>query len=447
MPVKRPPLTLLLLLLQLPLIFNPGYISHDELEWLARADVPWSSMPWVAWLDVSPLQFRPIAFNLWLVLAHAFGASPPLLHGVFVLIGTVNAWLLARVIEGMHVSDRVAYASGVVFALTPYTVYVHGWTGTLADLLTLLCGLVAVRCMQRAISATRPVAIALDAAAVLLAAIALFCKESAIMLPPLLALAAMRQPWRRSSVAVLSFSTAIVYGYLALRPVLAHGAEIDPAYAWSVANVPPRLLEYMLYPFVPPLFEIGPVLSKSALRLCGAGICVILLLGALAAAGKRWPLAWLMAVAVALGPVLLLPIAYNHYAYLAAAAAVAVCACAWDALPHRARRVILAVGAVVVVHGITVMPRLYTVGVVQRNLCEDLVAELRGSNVPLQITAADPRDAWLIDRLLRGVASYRGQSFAGRVLGETDPIASGGRRLQMNRDGHLRTDGPSLTPD
>ena len=56
----RVPLPLLLLALQLPLILNPGYFSHDELQWWARADVPsWSDLPWVPWLDLSPLQYRP----------------------------------------------------------------------------------------------------------------------------------------------------------------------------------------------------------------------------------------------------------------------------------------------------------------------------------------------------------------------------------------------------
>ena len=71
--VTRIPLVVSLLALQLPLILNPGYFSHDELQWWARADVPsWSALPWIPWLDLSPLQYRPLTFNLWLVLAHAF---------------------------------------------------------------------------------------------------------------------------------------------------------------------------------------------------------------------------------------------------------------------------------------------------------------------------------------------------------------------------------------
>ena len=442
-------LPLLLLLLQLPLALIPGYLSHDDLQWLARADVPWSAISWVSWVDFSSLQYRPLAFNLWLVLAHLFGGSPRLMHTLFVLIGTANAWLLARVIVGMQVSARVAYASAVVFALSPYAIYVHGWTGTLADLLTLLLGLTAARCLQRAASAADPNAIVLNAvAATVLAAVALLCKESAIVLPALLAIVALRAPLRKPSIAALTIAALIAVGYVAMRPALAESVQIDPAYAWSLRHVPAHFAEYSLYPFMPPLFEIGPLLSKSAPRIAVAAGCLALLLAALASAGLRWPVIWLVAFTVALGPVLLLPVAYDHYAYLAAAAAIAVCASAWTSLGRFARGAMLAVATVVVLHGLAVMSRLYTVGVIQRNLCDDLLAELRNSTAPLHVAAADPRDAWLIGRLLRGVQSYRGVPFAARVhFGEDGPAASGDRPLRMNRDGHLQVSAPPLTPD
>ena len=447
--LTRALLPLLLLLLQLPLALIPGYLSHDDLEWLARADVPWSAIAWVPWLDVSSLQYRPLTFNLWLVLAHLFGGSPRLMHTLFVLIGTANAWLLARVIIGMLVSDRVAYVCAVVFALSPYAVYVHGWTGTLADLLTLLCGLIAARCLQRAASAASPDATVLNAAAATsLAAIALLCKESAVVLPALLTFILLRSRLRKPSIAALAIAALITVGYVAMRPALAESAQIDPAYAWSLRHVPARLAEYALYPFMPPLFEIGPLLAKSTPRIAAAVVCLTLLLAALGSAGWRWPACWLLAFTIALGPVLLLPVAYDHYAYLAAAPAVAVCASAWTLLGRFARCAILALAAIVVLHGFAVMPRLYAVGVVQRNLCDDLVAELRNSTAPLHIAAADPRDAWLIGRLLRGVEGYRGVAFGTRVrFGGEEAAASGDRLLWMNRGGHLQASAPPLTPD
>ena len=449
--LTRIPLPIWLLLLQLPLIANPGYFSHDDLEWLARADMPsWTALPWIPWLDVSPLQYRPLTFNLWLVLAHAFGTKPELMHLVFVCVGTANAWLLARVLIAARIPERVAYASAIVFSLSPYVVYVHGWTGTLADLLTLTCGLLAARCLQNAFSTpANERALVLACAASLLVTAALMCKESAIVLPALLPLAAYRQARPQRWLLAIAPAAVIVFLYLVLRlPILADSGHLDSAYAWSLSYAPTRLTEYLLFPFMPPLFEIAPLLTKSTARIFAAGGCVLLLLGALANAGSRWPLAWLLAFGAALAPVLVLPISYDHYAYLASAVAIAICAAAWPILKKPPRTVIAALAAIAMVHGIIVMSRVYSVGVVQRNLYGDLLADLRSSPASLHLAVDDPRDAWLLDRLLTGVTTYRGEPLSGRVrFGEAMPPRPTDRLLWMNRDGHLGADASPLTPD
>src|SRR6185312_634823 len=51
--------------LSLPLVWNPGYFSHDELQWLAFADQPTlAQIHWSAWVNLSPFQYRPLTFNL-----------------------------------------------------------------------------------------------------------------------------------------------------------------------------------------------------------------------------------------------------------------------------------------------------------------------------------------------------------------------------------------------
>lgn len=451
-PVRliRIPLPILLLLLQLPLIANPGYFSHDELQWLARADVPsWNALPWVSWLDLTPLQYRPLTFNIWLVLAHTCGSTPELMHFVFVCLGTANAWLLARVLVAARIPERVAYLSAIVFSLTPYVVYVHGWTGTLADLLTLAFGLLAARALQNAISATRTQTVAAHAAAsTLFVAAALLCKESAIVLPLLLPLLASRDISSRRFLLAIVPTAAIVVLYLAIRlPILIDSGHVDSAYAWSLRYVPARLTEYLLFPFMPPLFEIAPLLSKGAARIAAAGGCLALLLGALASIGWRWPLAWLIAFAVALAPVLVLAISYNHYAYLASAIAIGICAAAWSTLKQVPRIALGFLAAIAMLHGIIVMSRVHSVGLIQRNLYEDLTVDLTRSPAPLSVAAADPRDAWLLGRLLHGVDTYRGAPFGERMrFGDKLPARPGERLLWMNRDGHLQPDASPLTP-
>jgi hypothetical protein len=440
---------LLLLALQLPLVLNPGYFSHDELEWLARADAPWSVLPWVSWLDVTPLQYRPLSFNLWLVLAHAFGASAPLIHLVFALLGTLNGWLLARALVSSRVSTCVAYVAAIAFTLMPFVVYVHGWAGTLADLLTLGLGLAAFRMLRCTLgSAQRSHLVAGAGASGLLVATALLCKESAVVLPALLLLAIPKGTPPRKAVAALLPAAIVTLAYLAIRlPILANSAQFDPAYAWSLAHIPARLADYLLFPFMPPLLEVGPLLTKSPARLAAAAGCVAILLVALATAGWRRPLAWLIAYAVALAPVLVLGTAYNQYAYLASAVGVGIVAGTWSLLGPRARIAMLTLAAIAILHGFVVMSRMHAIGFIQRRLCDDLLATLHDSSAPLYVVAADARDAWLPGRLLKGVDAYRGTQFGGRVHIGKPPAEAQGRILVMARNGHLRAPPAELTPD
>ena len=53
------------LILQLPLILNPGYFSHDELQWAALANASTPS----PWLETSAFQYRPLTFSLWMALS------------------------------------------------------------------------------------------------------------------------------------------------------------------------------------------------------------------------------------------------------------------------------------------------------------------------------------------------------------------------------------------
>jgi hypothetical protein len=53
-------------LLLVPLALNPGWFSHDELQWAAFAR-PLDGVPIAAgWLEVERFQYRPLTFELWL---------------------------------------------------------------------------------------------------------------------------------------------------------------------------------------------------------------------------------------------------------------------------------------------------------------------------------------------------------------------------------------------
>ena len=444
-------LPLLLVILELPLILNPGYFAHDELVWLARADVSsWRQLPWTPWLDLTPLLYRPLTSNLWLALSHAFQTSPHAMHFVVVALAVANAWLLARVLIARGIPERTAAIAALVFALSPCAIYVAGWVATLGDLLTLAFGLIAALAIQRSVAKSdRPIAIIYAIASALLVALALLSKESAIVLPALLLLAPpQRTPYRRIAFAIAP-AALVVALYLAVRlPVLSASAAIAPAYAWSLDHIPARFAELLLYPFMPPLFEITPTLDKGALRIAAAALCLVALLVVLFKTDRRAPVVWLVAYAAALAPVLVLAASYPQYGYLASAVAVAIAATSWPRANRPARTTLAILATIIVAHGIAVMLRFPPIGAIQRNLYADLVAALEASPAPICLVAADPRDAWLPGRLLEDVVTWRGTRIAGRVhFGADAPASASDRLLFMNRDGHLHPDATPLTRD
>ena len=156
-----------------------------------------AALPWFPWTDTSMLQWRPLTFNGWLLLSNALFESPRAMHSLWVLMGSALAagltWLLMRLGLGW----RVAAAAGLVFALNPYAAYVHGWVGTLADLLWVGAVAGAGRGAARPASPRRSdagrtrgrCALRAGAWAFALTALALLAKESALVMPSLVGLA------------------------------------------------------------------------------------------------------------------------------------------------------------------------------------------------------------------------------------------------------------------
>ncbi|MCA1713974.1 MAG: hypothetical protein LC715_02205, partial [Gammaproteobacteria bacterium] len=164
-------------LLQLPLVLNPGYFSHDELQWAAFA----SAGQTFSWTAFDAFQYRPLTFNLWLWLSKRLFDHPQGFHAVMVGLGALNGALLALLAKRLAVAPAAALVGALVFALGPYGMYVHGWVGTLGDLLwvgfALLAGL-ATTCFRNWL--------AVIASVVVLTSLALLSKEAAVSIPPLL---------------------------------------------------------------------------------------------------------------------------------------------------------------------------------------------------------------------------------------------------------------------
>jgi hypothetical protein len=419
----------------LPLVWNIGYFSHDELQWLAFADKPsLGDVPWNAWFDFSLFQYRPLTFNLWLLLSHFIGYEPILMHLARVILALTAAWLLRSVLLQFEVAPRHAALTCWIWLLFPYTVYTHGWIGTYADSLCLVFVLMALRftLLQSAGSWRQSALGALPVAA--LTVLALMSKESAIVFPAVILVAAFR---RRDRVVAAAFAAAtvvaLIYLDLRLQTILfPHGSS--GAYQWRIANIPVRLTEYTIFPFMVGHFEV--IASRENLTNV-ALLCLAIFSAGLATSGlRRFATFWLGWI-ISLGPVLILGLSANQYAYLASAFACASVGYLWSQIRRLAKFAIALVALVCVVHGIQVMKEMRNIGRIQHHLYADLMPLLAHGGAPIRIEAQRNKDDFILRRLLNDIPSYRHETITGRVSVVAFVDKADKADYVMSGDGHL----------
>ena len=396
------------LALQLPLILNPGYYSHDELQWAAFAQAGTQ----VPWRDVATFQYRPLTFNLWMALSRALFDTPMLFHAVLVAWGSLNAAMLCAVGRGFGMRAWPAALGALAFALSPYATYTHGWVGCIADLAWVGCALLVALCVQRAEKAWRAAA-----CAALFTATGLLAKEAALAIPALLAVAWWFDGGKPKWLAAMLASGIVAALYLGLRlDVLLNAPREGAQYAIAQLNVPLRWVEYQVFPPIVPLVESFTTL----LRILPALVAAALWLGLFAAlwqASRRIAALFLLGGIAALLPVLPMASGFNHYAYGFAAVASMAVAAAWPLAPRTGRIAIVAFAALTVLHGGFVMWRMQQVGRIQSVFSPALAQAVRagadGGQVRLRL---DPQaKEWVFQRLTHGIPRYDDVEIGDRV--------------------------------
>lgn len=398
-------------LAQLPLALNPGYFSHDELQWAVYADTVRS----VSWSAIDVFQYRPLTFNLWMWLSRHLFADPQAFHALLVAWGTLNAVLLQRVLRAAGVGKGPATVAAFVFALSPYAVYVHGWIGTIGDQAWVSCALLIALV---ALHGSREWVVA--AATLLLTCAALLAKEAAVSIPALALVAVLFDAGRRRWLVVLLAALAPVLLYLGLRiDVLLDGGQHGTAYDWSVISIPRRWLEYQLFPPDVGVIEVFNTLSQGFAQprtLVAAGLWLVLV-GLLARVGWRWAAAFVVGGIAALGPVLILGASSNQYGYGLAAFGCGLVAAAWSRL-SRPGQVFVAVYAVLLLwHGVNVMRAVREVGEVQAVYSPALADAVRHATAatPVRLSYGPGSKEWMFQRLSHEIPSYKGVPIGNRV--------------------------------
>ena len=391
-------------LLQWPLVLNPGYFSHDELQWAAFA----AAGAQVPWLDLATFQYRPLTFNLWMALSRALFDIPMLFHAVLVAWGAGNAALLFLLGRGFGMRGWPAGLGALGFALSPYATYVHGWVGCIADLIWLSCALAIGLLVQRA----RRLALACVGAA-LLTLVALLAKEAAFAIPPLLLVAwwfDRKQKW----LAAMLVSGMVAALYLVARlDALLDAPRQGAQYSLSLLHVPVRWFEYQVFPPVVPLLETFTVLQRP-LPLAIAALLWLAMVASVFAASRRLAALLLVGGIAALLPVLPLASSFNHYAYGFAAITAMAMAAAWPRASRSGRIAIGLFAVLSVLHGAFVMARMHEVGRIQAVFSPALASAVQARGAIVLQLHPDAKE-WVFRRLTHDIPHYRGVAIGPRV--------------------------------
>ena len=406
-------LLLVLVALQWLLVSNPGFFSHDELQWGARADVPGlADIRWVAWTDVGNFQWRPLTFNLWQLLSHLLFGNPQAMHLAWVLMGSAVALMLGGLLMRLGADTWVARGAVLAFALGPYPAYVHGWVATLADLLWVAAGLglahVLVWLRWRGASPWLP-----GLAAFAFTAAALMAKEAALAIPALLGLAwVLRRNDPVGLAAVVGSGLAAVL-YLGLRvgPIMAGGG--DDTYAVMLHSAPRNWAAYWLLPLRPTAFEVQNVWYASS-RFLWAGVVVwaVTIMLVLRTA-PRAALAMVLGGTLALAPALPLGFAANQYGYGFWACVVGCLAAAWPELGRPTRLWIGFLAVMACASGFAIQKEMNRVGHLQAVFQPALAEALAGHDGELRIRK--PEESWIYQRLSFNILSWRGRPIGDRI--------------------------------
>ena len=406
---------LAVLLAQSPLIFNPGYYSHDELQWAAFAaqQPDWILRDYL-WTGVRTFQYRPLTFSLWLWLSGHLFAHPYAFHALIVAWGAANAAMLALAVRRFGAGTARAGAAALVFALGAYGAHTHGWVATLADLIWVSCALAIALIAQRDRSPAK-----IAAPVFLLTVVALLAKEAAVVIPALLALAWWFLGRRRAWSWAFAAAAVPVAVYLAMRVgVLLFSPREAANYGWSLAFIPQRWAEYQLFAPNPTKMEVGGTFARGLRdgRVVGAALLWLGLAWALWRAGPRWLAGFVLAGAAALGPVLILAESANQYGYGFAAATAAICTAAWPRMDRFGKGLLALIAVLCLWHGFNMVRRLHGTGQIQAVFSPALAAAV--ADAPgrmLRLRSTDPSQRWIYARFTHDIPSYRGVPIGDRV--------------------------------
>lgn len=424
----------------LMVIGNPGFFSHDEWQkydhvsaagfgdFVARYG-EFKAGPDFGY-PVRPLGFIQQGFASIFMMD-----APWVSHFIEVMVHFANVMVFMLLLAQMQVSRRTINIAAVLFVISPLSITSTGWSAASFDRIYPFFAMWAILFALRIHQAPRLGGWANYAGLFIAALCASLSKETALMLPVLIAIGFLTMELHRTSLTQI-FSSPRLYGvclavglpflvYVLVRlPALmiSFGGNIDSVYEPESTNILQHIFFYWAYPFVNKALEMSSMQHMSVSRV-GTGALIHLVLLGLVAFHFGWKraVAYVLLYFVFLVPVISITNNGAHYLY-AATPVLSIALAGLLALALRAKKyVLLAFLSLLVVFSavrfVQVQASLYKQGVCQMRLIHSLEAQLplrtddmAASSYSVLIDTRDSARGYVAIRTFLG-RSYPGSPF------------------------------------
>lgn len=383
------PLFLLSLLLSIGLFMNPGYFSHDEIAWGIKA-ISKSSLFDIEFYNIfhyDEFHYRPLNFNLWLLTSHYLFGFPQLYHFVVVLFGILNGIIIYLFLQN-EIGERKAFLAALLSTIMPTVVFVNGWIGTIADIFWFMFCALSLLIHQRYRLRQYPSILAIFSS-MFLFIISLMFKETAVVFPGILLIYMIYNGKKtghmfglyknRSDIILFVLSSILVIVYLTIRFKFLFPSQ-GGGYGTSIGNIPARLIEYFIYPFLFNNVEIHGMFSQhSSEEIYFAALMHIFLIVALCKKSIFNYFVYFSCYFVTSVPILILDMSLPHYIY----ASGFVVACAVSQLFFQntlMKRVGIVFAFLLILHGINIQKNYVFTGVYQNNFTATLYSVFKSNS-------------------------------------------------------------------
>ncbi|MCS2161491.1 glycosyltransferase family 39 protein [Scandinavium sp. H11S7] len=306
------------------LFMNPGYFSHDEIGWGLKAIAAHnlSDIKYYNIFEYNDFHYRPLNFNLWLISSYYFFDSPQLFHFALLFCGIINAVFIYFIIKKVA-NEHIAFISALISTTMPSVVFVNGWIGTIADVFWCMscCISLFIFLLSRTIvNINKFIFLILS---LVFFVFALMFKETAVVYPAIVFLFMGYEYFfdRENSNAAIrwtllffSLCSLIVVVYLSLR--LEYLFPKHGGYGTSLSNIPLRVAEYFIFPFLLDNIEIHGLFEQYTVSQLLIASAIHLLL--IVFVCRRSVLSYVFYFAfyyVGSIPILILDMSLPHYIY------------------------------------------------------------------------------------------------------------------------------------